>query len=46
MTFKTQLCLCNIQGVGDFNGNFALLCISSDLYVHPEDGPTGKGRNM
>ena len=64
MTVKTQLCLCNIQGVGvctnvisftckrdlvpppDFNDNFALLCISSDLYVQPEDGLTGKGRNM
>ena len=30
----------------DFNDNFALLCISSDLYVQPEDGLTGRGRNM
>ena len=30
----------------DFNDNFALLCISSNLYVQPEDGLTGRGRNM
>ena len=30
----------------DFNDNFAFLGISSDPYVQPEDGLTGKGRNM
>ena len=31
---------------GDFNDNTALLYSSSDLYVQPEDGLTGKARNM
>ena len=30
----------------DFNDNSALLYSSSDLYVQPEDGLTGRGRNM
>ena len=30
----------------DFNDKFAFLGISSDPYVQPEDGLTGKGRNM
>ena len=28
------------------NDNSALMCSSSDLYVQPEDGLTGRGRNM
>ena len=30
----------------DFNDNIALFYSSSDLYVQPEDGLTGRGRNM
>ena len=30
----------------DFNDNIAFLYSSSNLYVQPEDGPTGRGRNM
>jgi len=30
----------------DFNDNSALLYSSSDLYVQPEDGLTGRGRNV
>ena len=30
----------------DFNDNIALLYSSSDLYGQPEDGLTGRGRNM
>jgi len=38
MAVKTQIYLCDIQG--------ALFYSSSDLYVQPEDGLTGRGRNM
>ena len=35
-----------ISSPPDFNDNSALLYSSSDLYVQPEDGLMGRGRNM
>ena len=34
------------RGVEDIHCEVAFLGISSDPYVQPEDGLTGKGRNM